>query len=93
MTLPDIDDLIAGLEALVIEQKQAFSITTMDNDFMLSICPESRVERAFVVQFWYGEPFLLMSGYRFIVGKETIESFVQELKDERGKIKAGAKLP
>jgi len=92
MTIPDLDDLISGLDGLIMGQKQRFNMTTTDDDFILRIYPEERVGKAFLVQFWYGEPFVLMSGYRFIIKKEEMETFVQDLKNDKTKIQPKAKL-
>jgi hypothetical protein len=79
----DSKQFIVSLNLLLMEERRHVKIINTDEDLMVSIYPEQRAEDKYVVEVWYGEAFVLMHSYRFVAARDTLATFVQDLKQER----------
>ena len=86
LTDSDVTQFMTSLSQLITGKRRRAIMTNMDEDLIIVVYPEERVEDKYVVELWYGEPFVLMHGYRFIVVKNSMTAFVQDLKDEKERL-------
>lgn len=78
LTLEDLSELRTGFHMIAAEISESFTLETMDGDLILMI-QRLEIEDDIAVGFWVGEPYDLMTGFRFMVSAEALRHFASEL--------------
>jgi hypothetical protein len=85
LTSGDFEELGSGLVSVAIGKTKTFALTTMDDDLVIEM-GKGELEGDVFVGFWAGEPYGLMTGYRFITLAGSLKAFADELLDERANL-------
>ena len=81
VTKDDLVELLFGLRGLLSNGSNSFSITTTDEDLIIQ-AQTLDSEGDVAVGYWFGEPYVLMQGYRFVTTTSSLHQFVSDLELE-----------
>ena len=79
ITRDDLAALRDGLNDFSAACREAFALTTTDEDFVLHV-QRRESPGDIAIGFWTGEPYALMKGYRFVAVADELERFAGELR-------------
>jgi hypothetical protein len=83
LTLDDLHEIEKGINGAAAKGKE-FSLVSSDDNFIIDSHSVASSEDM-ALSFWLGEPYQLMTGYRFIVRRTALAQFAAELSEEIGK--------
>jgi hypothetical protein len=92
LTRDDLAELRSRIELIINDTLDEFVMTNSDEDLVVNIS-KAAAEGDVTVGFWFGEPYDLMTGYRFVVQQQSLREFTDALREEESKVKAPGQLP
>src|SRR6266850_4375765 len=80
LTDEDLKFLIEGLNKVVYKESDLFDFRGTDENFILRLIKTDTGH--LFIEFYFGEPYSLMKGYRFPIKVEDLLIFIKELKED-----------